>query len=568
MTNEFDFVQYNKYVGALMALMDELGDPDVLAKLHNATIPTLNLLGVAYLSYEYQEQARESGLKIEEFPLPPTVELGVPNRDVTVDIKPKVSDMVTIRLYAHPFIDRPEWDDEQKELVRNYISIYFNCIARIRVLRMFESRIFQDQRMPFVGNLAALMRNIARLKAMGLLHTHTIYRLNIYRFSRINRILGRDVGDKIMEEYIRKLLSFSGQFGGVYRLGGDNFLGLVPNEMVPAVHKFFEGYTYVNYQDGASFDIQSRAGFYSISSNEDNYDMILGRANSTFTKATPKNKIKYFDIEEEKIENERSVIESEFIDAMNEGNVIPYYQPKVDPETNTIVGVEALCRWIKDGEIISPAVFISVLERNNQICTLDLYMLRKVCEDIKAWIDAGHTPVRASINFSRNNIADKNFVSKVISTIDEYDIPRSAISIELTETTLEEDFEEFKRVVTEFKNQGVLVSVDDFGTGFSSMNLIKDIDWDVIKIDKSYVPDEKNPKKDKSTAMLENIIAMVNKIGMVTVLEGVETEEQKKIVVDFGCKVIQGYYYDKPMPKEELEAKILGTYKGKCKWHA
>ena len=112
------------------------------------------------------------------------------------------------------------------------------------------------------------------------------------------------------------------------------------------------------------------------------------------------------------------------------------------------------------------------------------------------------------------------------------------------------------------------LAMDNFGAANTNISQMLHMPLDVIKIDKSYVPDEKDPKKDKSTAMLENIIAMINKIGMVTVLEGVETEEQKKIVVDFGCKVIQGYYYDKPMPKEELKEKLLGDYKGECKWHA
>ncbi len=568
MSSSFDYDLYHNYVHDILSEMNNLDNPDILISIYNKTIPVLNLLDVALLSNEYEEKARSAGLDVEEFGLPPKMELGIPDKSVVVDIKPKVSDMVTIRIYAHPFIDRPAWDEERKELIRGFMGLYFNLVARIRVLRMFESRIFQDQRMPFVGNLAALMRNLTRLRAMNKLVGHTIYRMNIYKFSRFNRILGRPIGDKIIEEYIRKLLAFSGEFGGVYRLGGDNFLGVIPNEMTPAVQKFFEGYTYITPDGNSEMIIQSRAGFYQILDNFETNDTIMGRANSTFAKATPKSKIRFFDFNEEKIEEELSRIESDFMQAMKDGAVAPYYQPKVDPFSDKIVGVEALCRWNRDGEIVTPFRFIPVLERNNQICTLDFYMLRKVCEDISKWHSRGYDSVRVSINFSRNNLADKNFVQKVIDVIDEYNVPRNKITVELTETTLETDLYEIKRVTEAFRKNDILISVDDFGMGYSSLNLIKDINWDVVKIDKAFVPATNRSNYDKSLHMLYNLIHMVNDIGMLSVVEGVETEEQKEIVKDFGCKVIQGYYYDKPMPKEELEAKLLGTYEGECRWHA
>lgn len=567
MNSSFDYVNYHKYIRDMLAVMEDIDDPEIFSKLYNATIPALNLLRIGYMSNEYAEQARATGLNISEFALPPKMELGPVNRDIVVDVVPKVSDMVSIRIYAHPFVG-VEWDDDDKELIISFLNLFFNLIARIRVLNMFENRIFHDPVYPFVGNLASLMRNITRLRNMGKLVGYTLYRMNIYKFSRYNHIFGRPVGDKIMTEYAQKLLSFSGEFGGVYRLGGDNFLGLIPNEMTPAVQKFFEGFTYINENSGLEVVIQARAGFYQICSNDETNDMIMGRANSTFAKTNPKEKICFFNIEEERLENQRNLIEGEFMQAMKDGDVIPYYQPKVDPQTDTIVGVEALCRWIKGGKIIPPFMFIPVLERNNQICALDFYMLRKVCEDLVYYINLGHNPVRVSVNFSRNNLADKNFVTKIIDIIDEYKIPHDLIIVELTETTLEADFEGIIQVVDELSANGLSVSVDDFGMGYSSMNLIKNINWNIIKIDKSLLPDPYSKNYEKSLNMLQSIISMINNIGMLSVIEGVEREEQVEIVKKFGCKVIQGYYYDRPMPKEELHEKLLGEYKGECKWHA
>ena len=566
MNNTFDYVQYHKYTHEILLAMDDLNNPEVLTLLYNKTIPVLNLLDVALLSFEYKEEARKTGLQISEFALPPEMELGPANRDVVVDIFPKVSDMVSIRIYAHPFADRPLWDEERKELIKDFLSFYFNLIARVRVLRMFESRIFQDPGLPFVGNLAALMRKLGMLTGQRRLYGFTIYRMNIYRFSRYNRIFGRPATDKILREYIHTLSTFCGEQGGVFRLGGDNFLGIIPNEMTPAVHKFFEGYKINSNDESSLMELKSRAGFYEFAGTED-IDTIINRVTTTFNKTTPKTKICYFDIEEEKRVQESTRIEGEFIKAMENGNVVPFYQPKVDPQDNSIVGIEALCRWFDGDRIIPPFKFIPVLEANNQICQLDFYMLRKVCEDLKAWISKGNEAVRVSINFSRNNLADKNFAARVISTIDEYELSHDYITVELTETALEEDFDEIKRVVDTLRKSGVTVSVDDFGMGYSSLNLIKDINWDVIKIDKTFVPETNSVNYDKSMKMLNNVVSMTNDIGMVSVIEGVETEEQKEIIKQTGCKVIQGYYYDKPMPKQELEAKLLGIFEGECKWH-
>ena len=568
MDNNFDYLQYHQYVHEMLAIMDDLGNPEILTVLYNKTIPVLNLLNVAFLSYEYAEQARATGLQINEFALPPTMELGPSNRDEVVDITPKVSEMVSIRLYAHPFVDRPVWDDERRELIKGFLALYFNLIARVRVLRMFESRIFQDQALPFAGNLSALMRDLGRLRGQNRLLGHTIYRMNMYHFSRYNRIFGRKMGDQILREYIQKLNSFSGEFGGVYRLGGDNFFGIIPNEMTPAVQSFFEEYIISTDDTSSEMILQSRAGFYRIESNVETNDNIVGRTNTTFAKTTAKNKICFFDIHEEKLAVERSRIESDFIKALKNGEIVPYYQPKVDPQDNRIVGVEALCRWIKNGSVIMPFKFISILESNNQICALDFYMLRKVCEDLIAWINRGREPVRVSINFSRNNLADKNFVSKIIGVIDEYKVPRDKITVELTETTQEVDFDELKNVIDNLVQAGVTVAVDDFGMGYSSLNLIKDANWDVLKIDKAFIPEVGSDNYDKSLKMLYNVIRMANDVGMTSVVEGVETESQKDIVKEFGCSMIQGYYYDKPLPKKELEEKMLGTFDGECLWHA
>lgn len=566
MIENFDYALYQKRINEIVSTLDNLAAPNIIENMRDKTIPILNMFHITLLTSDYVEYTGKHGISIDEGGFPPTLELGLANMDVSVVLTKEVSNMVFVKLNAYPSVSAPSWDDETKEQIRAFMNLYFNLIARVRILRMFEKRIFHDVGMPFVGNLSCLMRDLSRFQKMGRLDEFTIFRINIFNFSKFNRIFGRPAGDKIINQYILKLVSFCDGDGDIYRLGGDNFLGLVPNRVVPDIQKFFEGYTMKFNEDSPEIEIQSRAGFYQIGDNGLLIDTIMNRANSTFAKTNGKHKIRFFDLNEEKTEFKNVQIESEFMQALKNKKVVAFYQPKVDVQTNRIASAEALCRWVKDGEIIQPPLFIPILERNNQICTLDFYMLRKICEDMKAWIQEGNTLVPISVNFSRNNLADKNFVSKILDTIDEYQIPHEYITIELTETTLEVDFEGITSVVNELRSHNLKTAVDDFGMGYSSINLIKDIKWDVLKIDKSFVPNKDSANYDKYRVLLNSVIQMANDTGMLSVVEGVETQEQLDLVKEYGCKVVQGYFFDKPLSKEEFESKLKGTFQGECKW--
>jgi len=554
-------------INNMVSILDNLNDPDIFKKIVESTRPIMDLFGIALLTNEYSEYNAADGYKTEEFGIPPSIKVGTPNMHCEVSYGQQVSGMVRIRIMAYPYVEE-EWDEETKRLVYSFLRIYFHSLARVRMLRMFESRMFQDHTMPFVGNLTSFIRDLGILQSKGELDSYTVYRINIYKFSKFNNIFGRKNGDLILNRYIIKLKSFSSFGNGVYRLGGDNFLGIIPSDRVEDLVRFFEGYTFRPSNELPEIEVLSRAGIYTINDNGIFHDIIINRITQTLAKTTPKNRILFFNIEDEKKEFKNALIDNNFMESMKNGEVIPYYQPKVDIDSGKIVGIEALCRWIRDDEVIPPYIFIPVLERSNHICDLDFYMLDRVCQNIKNWIDGGNNPIPVSINFSRNNLADKMFMQKIIDTIDKHQVPHDLITVELTETTLEMDYEGIIELVTRLKENNVKVAVDDFGMGYSSLNLIKDIDWDILKIDKSFVPNRENPKFQKYLMMLKNVVSLAEDIGMLSVVEGVETEEQLKLVKECGCKVVQGYYYDMPLPREEFEAKLAGTYAGECKWHA
>jgi EAL domain-containing protein (putative c-di-GMP-specific phosphodiesterase class I) len=251
-------------------------------------------------------------------------------------------------------------------------------------------------------------------------------------------------------------------------------------------------------------------------------------------------------------------IQQKLSDALANEEFRPFYQPKVDVNTGMIVGGEALCRWFHKDRIIPPAEFIPALEQTSDICKLDLYMLEHVCKELRAWLDGGEgrTLVPISINFSRKNIMNMDLPNTIERILDKYNIPHDAIEIELTETTNDVEFNDLRRTVTELYAKGISASVDDFGVGYSSLNLLKDIPWTTIKIDKTFVPDEEDGENSVKHKMFCGVLAMARNLGFDCVVEGVETREQLSKMKELGCEIVQGFYYDKPLPFEEFEASL------------
>ena len=186
-------------------------------------------------------------------------------------------------------------------------------------------------------------------------------------------------------------------------------------------------------------------------------------------------------------------------------------------------------------------------------------MLEQVCKNQRAWLDGGEGRklVPMSINFSRKHIMNTEIPDVIESILDKYRIPHEAIEIEFTETTTDVEFSDLKRIVASLHEKGIYASVDDFGVGFSSLNLLRDIPWKTIKIDKSFVPEDGDAPDSEKCIMFKNVVLMAKSLGFECLAEGVETEFQIKIMRKYGCDIVQGYYYDKPLPKEEFEARLV-----------
>lgn len=245
-----------------------------------------------------------------------------------------------------------------------------------------------------------------------------------------------------------------------------------------------------------------------------------------------------------------------FDDSFRSKRILVFLQPKICSETRKIIGAEALSRLVdKDGKLIPPSSFIPALEKTGKIVDLDFYVLNFVLKLIRSWLDKGIEPVPISFNLSRIHFYNDNLVENIRELTDRYDIPAKYVEIEVTESVFFEEEHLIIDKVEKLRSHGYKVSVDDFGAGYSSLNLIGILPVDIVKLDRGFVKDSLKTKRGND--IIKGLIKILNEIELDIVCEGVETVEEEKIISAYGCKEVQGFLYDKPIPVTEFEKKYL-----------
>ena len=264
---------------------------------------------------------------------------------------------------------------------------------------------------------------------------------------------------------------------------------------------------------------------------------------------------KEYDDQMDEAFNKRQYIISHIDEAIEKEWLVAYYQPVVWSKDHKLCGAEALARWIDPVYgFLSPADFISVLEEARLIHKLDKAMIEYVCKYMRRAIDEGRPVVPISINFSRLDFELMDVIEILGSIINKYNIDKKYIHVEITESALSDDVDYLHKTIVTLKNEGYTVWLDDFGSGYSSLNVLKDFVFDVIKIDMKFLSNFEQNSKTKD--IIDCIIQLANRLGMKTLTEGVETEEQSKFLEEVGCGRLQGYLYGKPFKLEDFENKI------------
>ena len=386
-------------------------------------------------------------------------------------------------------------------------------------------------------------------------------RFNICGMRTINDQVGMEIGTQLLRAFVIKLQDeIIRDKGVVARIGGDVFSALFLRELTDDVTQYLSGSTVQSEDGGISRLITTHAGYYKLSDRchtrselSEILDEALRRARKHI------DNVRYAFCDDEVIAKLREVrrIEGMFRKAVENEEFIVYYQPKVETKRYRMRGAEALCRWIHEGEMILPFRFIPVYENNGYICELDFYMLEHVCQDIRRWLDEGKKAVCVSVNFSREHIGDHHLVEHIVELVDRYRVPHQYIEVELTETSSEVDYMELREIVAGLHAAGIHTSIDDFGVGYSSMNLLAELPWDMVKIDRSFVPVGSEDEEDKKkVVMLKSIVTMAQALKMECIAEGVETVQQMLLLKEYGCFLIQGYFFDRPMPVNEFEERL------------
>lgn len=242
-------------------------------------------------------------------------------------------------------------------------------------------------------------------------------------------------------------------------------------------------------------------------------------------------------------------------EAIKNEEFIVYYQPKVSLRRYNLAGAEALCRWIHQGKLMQPDSFIPQLERMKEIEEFDFYLLEHICKDIRRWLDEKLKVVKTSVNLSRCHKMDDALLKRLVGIIDKYRVPHQYIEFELLESTTEVDYDDLKKLLIGLTLEGITTSVDDFGIGYSSMNLIKSLPFNVIKIDKSFVP--KADSDYRQYTIFKHLISMARDMGLDCIVEGVETVEQIRLLKENKCFIAQGFFFDKPLPPAEFRRRLL-----------
>ncbi len=237
-----------------------------------------------------------------------------------------------------------------------------------------------------------------------------------------------------------------------------------------------------------------------------------------------------------------------------------YYQPKFNALNGKIKGAEALARWqMSDGVVISPGMFIPLLEDLGLIVELDWYIFRETCRFIADELKAGRKMVMISTNFSRLHARETGFAERLAKTADSFGVPRKYLEVEITESALALEGVDIIDFVKSIKDAGFAISIDDFGSGLSSLNFVKDVPADELKIDKSLL--SHNCENEKERIVLEAIFEFAHRLNMTTVAEGVETKEQLGFLRTCGCELIQGFLFARPMPEEDFRNTLISSAK-------
>lgn len=383
--------------------------------------------------------------------------------------------------------------------------------------------------------------------------------VDIEHFKLFNDWYGQEAGDRVLGEIGTCLKRLQREGTGIAGyIGGDDFAVIIPNDVQKLQELQDRITSYVKAYDGNTGFLPN-FGIYEIEDNSLSVSTMYDRAVIAMTsvKGNYARRTGYYDSRmKEKMEEDHHLL-SEVQRALENHEFTFYAQPKCNMGTGRIVGFESLVRWIHpERGLIPPGKFLPLLESSGLITRLDLYIWEEVCSSLRRWLDQGRRAVPISVNVSRIDVYAVDVPAVFKRLMKTYDLDPSLVEIEITESAYTEESQAMTGVVENLRSAGFTVLMDDFGSGYSSLNMLRDVNVDVLKIDMRFLAMDIG-SQGKGISILEAITRMANIMGMRMIAEGVETREQVDFLLNMGCTYGQGYYFYRPMPREEYERLLL-----------
>jgi putative signaling protein len=450
------------------------------------------------------------------------------------------------------------------------------CIILIFVIAVY-GRIIRKNKLlkytdPVTGNIN---QERFRIDAGRLLHDgngrYAIVSMNILRFKYVNEQVGREVADEILADVLRVTASFLREDELTARGYADRFLILLRSDVDDLSRRLQELYkklSETSYARGA-VSLKFTMGVYEMpDASEIGLSSGIDRARlaQRYTEELYRGKsIVLFDDNMLVKEMEEADLEQREEQALAKGQFVVYYQLKRNILRDEWCGSEALVRWMDPVRgMISPGKFIPLFERNGFIVELDKYVFEQVCKDLRRSLDAGTSVVPVSVNLSKRHFSQEYFLDEFEKIMDRYRVPHKYIEFEITESLVMEREEFLKKFIDRIHKIGCTCSIDDFGSGYSSLNMLKEFNFDTIKLDRKFFYGEKG-FDDESKHIVSTLISLSHDLGKNVVSEGIETQEQVQFLRDRRCDMIQGFYYSRPMPKEDYWKRLTETEGEKSK---
>ncbi len=461
------------------------------------------------------------------------------------------------------------WTDEEEHSFYVVSKIVGNYLSRERAYHAIERKV---EKMKSQDEVTSLLKyDKFKEVAAAVLEKSTdfvkyaLLSCDIVHFNYFNELYGFRSGDEVLSDLASLVVHHNPRAVAACRDFADNFLILTTysdeDVLMGNIKNYTKTFTATQADKFLDSNFELCWGVYILPDNKTDVVQAIDNANIARKLLKEKGQAginKY--LPSMKANRLKEIALTRMVDeAIDDDEFLPFFQPKYSLETGKLIGAEALARWEKpNGLVATPEEFIPTLEKTGKIVALDFYIFEAVLRQMRNWKQRGIRLVPVSINLSRHHIKNQGLVAKLVQLVRTYGIDARFIEIEITESAFVEDQESLIKLIKEIKEKGFLISIDDFGKGYSSLSMLTEIEADFVKIDKDFLKDSGS---NVAKGMVDSVIKLVKGVGMRVVCEGVETVEQAEMLKDAGCDIGQGFYYSKPVSAVRFEKEFLLTEK-------